>query len=89
MEAVIDDSMRDDEARVKITLKDGRVAEKHVPHAIGSLERPMSDEDINAKFNGLVHGILSEQKTATLLKLTWSVADLKDASEICRTSLPN
>ena len=49
----------------------------------------MSDEDINAKFNGLVREILGEEKTAELLKLAWSVADLKDASEICRASLPN
>jgi 2-methylcitrate dehydratase PrpD len=89
VEAVIDDTMRDDEARVKVTLKDGRVVEKHVPHAIGSLERPMSDEDINAKFNGLVREILSEEKTAELLKLGWSIADLKDASDICRASLPS
>lgn len=86
VEAVIDDTMRDDEARVKLTLKDGRVLEKHVPHAIGSLERPMSDGDIEAKFNGLAQEILGEQKTAELLKLAWSVADLDDASEICRAS---
>jgi hypothetical protein len=46
--------MRDDEARVKITLKDGRVLNKHVTHAIGSLERPMGDADLNAKFHVLV-----------------------------------
>ena len=86
VDAIIDETMRDDEARVKITLKDGRVSEKHIPHAIGSLERPMSDEDINAKFGGLVRENLAEQKTAELLKLVWSVADLEDASEICRAS---
>ena len=88
VEAVIDSTMRDDEARVKVTLKDGRVSEKHVPHAIGSLERPMSDTDIEAKFAGLVTQILGRRKTVELLNLAWSVADLEDASEICRASLP-
>lgn len=88
VEATIDKSMRDDEAYVKVTLKDGRVAEKHVPHAIGSLERPMSDSDIEAKFVGLTTEILGEKRTADLIRLAWSVGDLKDASEICRASMP-
>ena len=35
-----------------IRLKDGRVPDKHVEHAIGSLARPMSDADLEAKFRG-------------------------------------
>ena len=86
VEAVIDKSMRDDEAYVKVTLKDGRTVEKHVPHAIGSLERPLSDSDIEAKFKGLSEVILGEKKTAALLDLAWSVGSLKDASDICRAA---
>jgi len=86
--ATIDKSMRDDEAYVTVTLKDGRVVEKHVPHAIGSLERPLSDADIEAKFKGLSDVILGEKKTADLLALAWTVGTLKDASEICRASVP-
>ncbi len=88
VEAVIDDTMRDDEARVTVTLNDGQVVEKHVPHAIGSLERPMSNDDIEAKFTGLVREILDQEKTSNLLALAWSVANLEDASEICRASVP-
>jgi len=88
VEAVIDSTMRDDEARVTVTCTDGRVLEKHVPHAIGSLERPMSNDDIEAKFTGLVHEILDEEKTSNLLALAWSVGTLEDVSEICRASVP-
>ena len=44
--ARIDQSIRDDEAHIKFTLKDGSVLEKHIDHAIGSISHPMSDADL-------------------------------------------
>jgi 2-methylcitrate dehydratase PrpD len=88
VECTIDDSLRDDECHVQLTLKDGRVLKKYVEHAIGSRERPMSDEDLNSKFHVLVDDILREEHGERLLKLCWSIEGLKDAAEICRQSLP-
>jgi 2-methylcitrate dehydratase PrpD len=88
VECTIDDSLRDDECHVQLTLKDGRVLKKYVEHAIGSRERPMSDDDLNAKFHVLVDDILGEDHGERLLKLCWSIEGLKDAAEICRQSLP-
>jgi len=88
VECTIDDSLRDDECHVQITLKDGRVLKKHVEHAIGSRERPLSDADLNAKFHVLVDDILGEEHGERLLKLCWSIEGLKDAAELCRQSLP-
>jgi 2-methylcitrate dehydratase PrpD len=88
VECTIDDSLRDDECHVQITLKDGRVLKKHIEHAIGSRERPLSDEDLNSKFHVLVDDILGEEHTERLLKLCWSIEGLKDAAELCRQSLP-
>ncbi len=87
VEATIDKSLRDDESYVRIVLKDGRTLEKHVPHAIGSLERPMSDADLEAKFRGLCEPIIGKSTTAKLLSLCWDVAKLPDAAEICRASI--
>jgi len=84
----VDDSLRDDECHVQLTLKDGRVLKKYVEHAIGSRERPMSDDDLNSKFHVLVDDILGEEHGERLLKLCWSIEGLKDAAEICRQSLP-
>jgi 2-methylcitrate dehydratase PrpD len=88
VECTIDDSLRDDECHVALTLKDGRVLKKYVEHAIGSRERPMSDDDLNSKFHVLVDDILGEEHAERLLKLCWSIEGLKDAAEICRQSLP-
>jgi len=88
VQPTIDDKLRDDECHVRLTLKDGRVLTKHVEHAIGSLERPMSDQDLEAKFHVLVDDVLGEEHASRLLKLAWSIEGLKDAAEICRQSKP-
>jgi 2-methylcitrate dehydratase PrpD len=88
VDATIDKSLRDDEAYVRVTLKDGRVVEKHVPHAIGSIERPMTNADLEAKFRSLADPILGASASARLLGLTWSIAELSDAAEINRATIP-
>ena len=54
--------MHEDQAHVTIRLKSGKTLEKYVEHAVGSLGRPMSDADLEAKFRGLATGILSEER---------------------------
>ena len=86
--ATVDKSLHEDAARIAIRLRDGRTLEKHVEHAIGSLARPMSDGDLEAKFRGLAEGILAPAETATLMELAWSVEKLKNAGDIARASVP-
>jgi 2-methylcitrate dehydratase PrpD len=69
-------------------LKDGRTLEKHVEHAIGSLARPMSDADLEAKFRKFTKGILADGETDALVKLCWSIEKLKDAGEMARAAVP-
>jgi 2-methylcitrate dehydratase PrpD len=88
VEAIIDKKMRDDEARVRLTLKNGRVLEKHVVHAIGSAEVPMTNAQLEEKFHGLCDDILGHERSARLLALAWSIEELKDAAEICRAATP-
>ncbi len=80
--------MHEDAAHIEIKLIDGRTLIKHVEHAIGSLARPMSDADLEAKFRKFAIGILSPGETDALLKLCWSLDKLKDAGEIARASVP-
>ncbi|MDH3289080.1 MAG: MmgE/PrpD family protein [Betaproteobacteria bacterium] len=72
------------EARVSIRLRDGRRLDQHVAHALGTLERPMSDADLEAKFRGLVTGILAERRIAELIAVCWSLESLDDAGDIAR-----
>jgi 2-methylcitrate dehydratase PrpD len=86
--ASADALVHEDQVHITIKLKDGRVLEKFVEHAIGSLERPMSDSDLEAKFRGLADGILSAGETERLLKLCWEAGKLQDAAEVARAAVP-
>jgi len=74
------------QARVAIILRDGARLAKYVEHALGTLERPMSDADLEAKFRALSDGILPGQRTDELIRLCWSVDALPDAGAIARAA---
>ena len=76
------------EAHVRLTLRDGDTFARHVPHAIGSLERPMSDADIDNKVRDLAAGTPSERRAESLIELAWSLDQLADASTLARATVP-
>ena len=84
VEAEVDPKKRDDEVHATIRLNDGRVLQKYIEHAIGSRERPMTDEDLSEKFHGLADDILGRDQAGRLLDETWSLESLSDAAAICR-----
>ena len=86
VEATADPEMRKMEARVRIALRNGKVLEKHVEHALGSIARPLSDADLEIKFRSLVDGILPDDQAARLIELCWSVGELADAGAVPRAA---
>ncbi len=81
---VIDPSIRPEQVEMAIELNDGRVLRKRIEHAIGSLEKPMSNADLDRKFIDLAEGILPGEQTAKVMELCWNVESLADAGEIAR-----
>ena len=86
VEPKIDSTLKQDQARVRITLKDGRVLEQFVEHAVGSVENPMTDAQLEAKFKDLVAGIIPAGRVRHLIDLCWNVGTLKDAGDIPRAA---
>lgn len=82
--AVAKDDIREDEVYVTMTLNDGRVLKKHVEHAIGSLERPLTEKELTAKFDDLVRDVLPAKQGDELREMCWKLETLKDAAEIAR-----
>ena len=80
--AAASETIAEDECHVTITLKDGRVLKKHVEHAIGSLARPMTDADLDAKFDGLAGPVLGEAASGRLRDLCWEIEKLDDVAAI-------
>jgi 2-methylcitrate dehydratase PrpD len=65
--ATVDSSIGEAQARALITMTDGRRLETFVEHAIGSVERPLTDRDLDAKVTDLCDGILPSGQIAQLI----------------------
>jgi 2-methylcitrate dehydratase PrpD len=86
VQATIDKSITEDQARIKIRLKDGRVLERFVAHVIGSVENPMSDTALQEKFTDLCGGILTGDRMRQLADLCRTPEKLKDVGDIGRAA---
>lgn len=86
--AVVDNSI--DEASVDLvaTLKDGRQVKVFVEHAVGSLEKPMSKAQLEAKFNDLVVPVLGQQACTRLLDDCWSLAQAPNVAALVAHACP-
>jgi hypothetical protein len=53
-----------------------------VPHAIGSLERPLSDDMIVEKFVRQSVPIIGEKRTLALIAKAWALETVSDVRDI-------
>ena len=80
VEVVADESLRNDEARAYLRLQDGRRFETHVPHASGTVDNPMSDAAIVAKFIANAAPVIGEDNAMRFADLCWNLETLDDAT---------
>jgi 2-methylcitrate dehydratase PrpD len=85
---VVDSTVKPEQVEMSMTLKDGRQLEKSIQHAIGSLEAPMSDHDLETKFTDLAEGILKPEQIRKLIGLCWDVEKLSSAGDIAKAAVP-
>jgi 2-methylcitrate dehydratase PrpD len=81
-----DPAVQTRQSDLTVRLKDGRVLTRHVENAVGSLERPMTDQQLEAKFADLAQGIVDPAKARRTMDLCWRLESLPDAGEIARTA---
>lgn len=87
VQATVDDSIAEESVHVTALLKDGRRVAVEVKHAIGSMENPLSDAQLEAKFGGLVHPVLGAAKAREITQACWSLAQMPDVralTALCR-----
>jgi 2-methylcitrate dehydratase PrpD len=86
---LIDDAaMPKDAAAVTVRTRSGSSQARYVPHASGSLERPMSDDALAAKLRGLAQWGCPGCDAGALLELAWSLDTLEDAGAFARAATP-
>ncbi len=84
--AEVDPAMPAAAVDITMVLTDGRVLHKHVANAIGSVERPMSDADLDAKFIDQVDAILPSAQGRALLEACRRLPACDDVATIARAA---
>jgi 2-methylcitrate dehydratase PrpD len=87
--AEIDPNMAPDAVDATVVLTDGRRLHQFVEHAIGSVARPMTENDLIAKFDDLVVPILGADQAAHLRDLCFGLDDMPDVATIARETRPS
>jgi 2-methylcitrate dehydratase PrpD len=85
---VEDPAMPKEAAGVTLRVSGGSTFDKYVPHATGSLERPMSDEALERKFRSLAEWGWPQCDTRAFIELAWSLDELSDAGAFARAASP-
>jgi 2-methylcitrate dehydratase PrpD len=86
--ATVDDSIDEAAADVTAVMKDGRREHVFVEHAIGSLEKPMSDRDLEGKFHTLADAVVGKAKADALIEACWKLGAAKDVRAITERARP-
>ena len=86
--ATIDPAIKPEQVDMTVRLTDGRTLHRYVEHAIGSVEVPMSDAQLEAKFSDLAEGILPAGQARKLIEACWKVESLPGAAAIAGLAVP-
>jgi 2-methylcitrate dehydratase PrpD len=85
--ATVDEAVHEDAALVSALLKDGRRVEIRVDHAIGSMLNPLSDAQLEAKFDALVAPVLGQARAGEIgarWRTLASLDDIRKLTALCR-----
>jgi 2-methylcitrate dehydratase PrpD len=83
-----DPAVKTAQSTLTLQLADGRSLSRHIDHAIGSLENPMSDAALDKKFLDLVTDILPSGRGQDLIALCRGIDRQDDAAVVARAAVP-
>ncbi len=69
---------------VHVTLQDGRTLTKRVDYPLGNAFNPVSDEQLEGKFNALVVPVLGEEGAQKIVAAGWKLEEAKNPSELMK-----
>jgi aconitate decarboxylase len=81
-----DTGLAADEAYLVLEYADGTRLEKHIAHAVGSLQVPMSDEHLTAKFIDQASLVVGKEAAMKWSESAWKIGDAQDVATIIRDS---
>jgi 2-methylcitrate dehydratase PrpD len=84
---VVTPGIKPEQVDLTIVLKDGRRLNRFITHAIGSIEVPMTDQQLETKFADLAEGIIPAAQIRRVMDACWTIENLPDAAEIAKMSV--
>jgi 2-methylcitrate dehydratase PrpD len=72
------------ESKVSLCFKNGEKVSHYVPFAKGTVDNPLSDAEMEAKYNSMAKIILGEAKSKELASLVWNLDESTFLSEILK-----
>ena len=86
--ATVDDAIDEASADVTAVLTDGRRLHVFVEHAIGSLQRPLTTAQLEAKFRGMADVVVGVSQSCALIAACWSVGEAADLRTLAALARP-
>lgn len=80
-------SVPEDGVRVEVEMKDGRTFAKSLDHSLGNLKRPLTDEQLEAKFRDQA-GVLAASQVEALISDCWRIETLDDVGSLVAGAVP-
>jgi 2-methylcitrate dehydratase PrpD len=86
--ATADKNCHEASVDITVTFEDGSTVTKHVERAIGSMEVPLTDAQIDHKFTVQSALVVGDEVTKRLLATSWKLEELEDAAKVAHASVP-
>ena len=67
---------------VHVTLEDGRTLTKRVDYPLGNALNPVSDQQLEGKFNALVVPFIGEERAKKILQVGWKLDEARTIDEL-------
>ena len=84
---VITPGIKPEQVDMTVVLKDGRQLHRYIEHAVGSVEVPMTDKQLETKFSDLADGIIAAPMIRRVMDACWNLESLPNAAEIAKMSV--
>jgi 2-methylcitrate dehydratase len=72
---------------VHVTLKDGRTLTKRIDYPLGHAFNPVTDQQLEGKFNALVVPAIGGEKAKAIVDLVWKLDEAKNVDALMRAAV--
>ena len=83
---LVDEKIPKKSGELTITMNNGQVFQQFIESAIGGVENPMTDEQLNAKFLDLTDGVIVAPKSKMILDQCWKVTSINSMAKFVKST---